>query len=1410
MARKLGQSAMRTTVIKKQLGWAGILCLFITCISLLPSSTAIPQSAGQVSRRHGTDSTSGVLSSRAVAAPEVAHTTLDASVLNLLYFRKSSVVLLYTTDGQVHRSEDEGKTWKRIMEKDGVVTGLGLHETDDSIAFAFTTDKVFISHDRMGTYQEFQTPSDKNNRPVGYNGIGLPVIDFHPNPANKDWYTFLGGARGCPKVEECFTTAYYTKDSGKTWTPIDTWANKCVWARDVKFDSPEIKEDAVYCVSYKNKNDRTGQEELNQRGGRDNTLQLVEISEAGKKKRVVQDQGVAGFYVVNGVMVVAYQSGEEVKLRVSLNGNQVVDAKFPPDLQLRPNSYKLLQSTTTGLFVEAEAFSWDSADVGTLFKSNENGTYFSRILDNVNRQENGLVDYERMQGMDGIILTNIVANAGSVHGDFGKEIQTRISVDDGSTWSKLKGVTVDGKACEGDKCALHLFSQYPARTTPNAPGFMLAVGNVGDHLVRDYNDADVYMTRDAGQTWVQVSKDAHLSAIGDHGGLLVLVNNEGPTQTLKYSTDFGKTWAEYKFAESLVSVRSISTEPMSTSVKMVIVGKDTSTRKTVLSYLDFSSLLTKKCGNGDFETWSMGNGQEGCVLGQKLTFKRRKDSAACWVGEQFKEFQPTSEPCDCSKLDFECDYNFFRDPDTRKCVGTDPKRPAVCKPGETYQGSSGYRKIAASKCKGGEDLAKDETRTCGSGVVPVTITRFESPVDDYFYFPTEGDGKEIVMIKLANGAMWWSEQGGAELKRVLPNLVVVNIMLDPVRPSRAFFTGTDAGATKLYVTEDAGQTYKELKVPPKGADGTVKPHGLKDQDKHLLWEAREPECTSNTHCFNTVWYSTDGGHNWGDLVTKVDSCNWVATEAFNVQPPTTVFCTQYVDKTTSGPRAGAVKQLVKSTDLKTFSPVLDNVIGFAVYAGFMIVPVKHVAANQLIAHISTDGSEWAQAKLPNEFTIPDVGYTVVSSTTGRLFLAVLATLKAGQERGSLIVSNWNGTEYSLSVPNLNHNRLGFADFERVQGFSEIAIINEISNPEQVQRDQTKKLRSKITYNNGAEWSLISPPREDSRKNKYSCSGGLDKCSLNIHSYTSREDVRDQFSAEAAVGMMMAVGSIGDHLDRYIESDTFLTRDAGQSWTEVVKDAHRWEFGNNGGILILVNDEEPTSKFLYSVDMGATFQSHDFGAELGGPVKVSYMFSEPRGTGKSFLVAGTVMKGVAKGEDVLVRIGFDAYWDRTCKLEMGADPLQNDFEAWSPTEGKCFFGAEMEYYRRRPTASCLIQSVPTPKTLKTCQCTRADFECAYNHARDASGNCVLLPNLQPASPACIDGKLRKATAYHKMPETKCVGGEELHIGEVVGNCEQPRKLGALSWILILMASFGTAGVVTWGFIRHKGRLFGRIR
>ena len=72
---------------------------------------------------------------------------------------------------------------------------------------------------------------------------------------------------------------------------------------------------------------------------------------------------------------------------------------------------------------------------GHILKSNSNGTYYGLSISNVNRNEDGYVDFEKMIGLDGIALVNIVSNAYDVSVSKRKDLQTRITHNDGEPCS---------------------------------------------------------------------------------------------------------------------------------------------------------------------------------------------------------------------------------------------------------------------------------------------------------------------------------------------------------------------------------------------------------------------------------------------------------------------------------------------------------------------------------------------------------------------------------------------------------------------------------------------------------------------------------------------------------------------------------------------------------------------------------------------------------------------------------------------------------------------------------------------------------------------------------------------------------------------------------------------------------------
>ena len=76
----------------------------------------------------------------------------------------------------------------------------------------------------------------------------------------------------------------------------------------------------------------------------------------------------------------------------------------------------------------------DRSSIGTLFVSDSNGTFFVEILKDTNRNDLGYVDYEKLYGVDGVGLANVVSNIKDVEGrGTRKQLKTMITFDDGTS-----------------------------------------------------------------------------------------------------------------------------------------------------------------------------------------------------------------------------------------------------------------------------------------------------------------------------------------------------------------------------------------------------------------------------------------------------------------------------------------------------------------------------------------------------------------------------------------------------------------------------------------------------------------------------------------------------------------------------------------------------------------------------------------------------------------------------------------------------------------------------------------------------------------------------------------------------------------------------------------------------------------
>ncbi|ESK86675.1 signal sequence binding protein [Moniliophthora roreri MCA 2997] len=653
------------------------------------------------------------------AEGEIRHQTFEFPdfVEQHAYFRDSKTLLVRLHNFAVYQSSNEGYTWQQIHPKERFLA-FYHHPYSNERAYLITAEnRIYITTDTGRSWHRMMTPSPPNR-------FRVPVLRFQPGSDRIIWT----GSVNCEGSQQgCHTEAHWSRDNGRTWTLIDKYVVNCAWVADTNLQADPTE---IVCESWQ-------QKEGNQPSQPGPGLELVEGKNyyaQGERKKLFDN--VIGFAKFSEYLVVAELklNGTSLGLQVSLDGVNFAPAVFPKDMTLDTHAFTILESSTQSLFLFMTVS--DIPPFGSILKSNSNGTYFIDSLDNVNRNDVGYVDFEKMIGLDGIALVNIVRDPVEASITGKKDLISRITHNDGGSWKSLRPPKTDSLGnkydCKDTSCALHVhgyterLNPQPTFSTPSIVGVIMGVGNVGSSLA-PYIDSDTFLSRDGGFTWREVHKGAHLWEFGDSGSILVMANDEEPVDHILFTTDEGETWREYRFiadGAGKMRVRSIVTVPSDTSRRFVLLGEYPGGRGTVAVQVDFSALTSRQCvldtddpNHADFELWSPSEDRnEVCLFGRQTLYYRIKSGANCYIGEQRKALAKIERNCACTESDFECEFNHVRDPETNKCVLVAGALPLPsdqqCQEDGMWYERTAYRKIPHSSCEGGSRPDRGEGHSC--------------------------------------------------------------------------------------------------------------------------------------------------------------------------------------------------------------------------------------------------------------------------------------------------------------------------------------------------------------------------------------------------------------------------------------------------------------------------------------------------------------------------------------------------------------------------------------------------------------------------------------------------------------------------------------------------------------------------
>uniref|UniRef100_A0AAY4F144 PKD domain-containing protein n=1 Tax=Denticeps clupeoides TaxID=299321 RepID=A0AAY4F144_9TELE len=352
---------------------------------------------------------------------------------------------------------------------------------------------------------------------------------------------------------------------------------------------------------------------------------------------------------------------------------------------------------------------WNQNDTYNVYISDPHGVYFTLALENVRTSRgvggNSMIDLYEVAGIKGMLIANRKLE---------NQVKTYITYNKGRDWRLLQAPSTDLAGndihCILPFCSLHLqlqMSENPylsgsITSKSSAPGIIVATGNIGSEL--SYSNVGVFISSDAGNNFRQIFEEEHNIWFLDKGGALLAVKQPSvPTRNLWVSFDEGRQWSRHSFSTTPLFVDGVLVEPGIDSQIMTFFGHFSHRSEWQLIKIDYKSLFTRACAEGDYQSWHLHNQGEPCVMGQKQIYTKRRPGSHCMLGKNFTS-PVSADPCICRAHDFECDYGHERQGDGT-CMPSFWYNPAIvsqsCTPGQIYLNSTGYRRVAANNCTRG-------------------------------------------------------------------------------------------------------------------------------------------------------------------------------------------------------------------------------------------------------------------------------------------------------------------------------------------------------------------------------------------------------------------------------------------------------------------------------------------------------------------------------------------------------------------------------------------------------------------------------------------------------------------------------------------------------------------------------------
>uniref|UniRef100_A0A2M4B8R2 Sortilin-related receptor n=1 Tax=Anopheles marajoara TaxID=58244 RepID=A0A2M4B8R2_9DIPT len=572
------------------------------------------------------------------------------------------------------------------------------------------------------------------------------------------------------------------------------------------------------------------------------------------------------------------------------------------------------------------------------------------------------------------------------------------------------------------------------------------------------------------------------------------------------------------------------------------------------------------------------------------------------------------------------------------------------------------------------------------------------------------------------------------------------VFIDP--RNRAIFTSEDFGRTI---------TLRKLDFTPSDLsfyDG--------DSRSFLVLDKHDPQ--------RKLYYTTDFGASFTMLQSYVKSFLWSSGDGIPIH--------LYVERKEPTNTSSVI--FYNAADLyngsRKFNVLIEKVEDFHIKRDFMFASQRLPNNTQLL--ISYKRGKFVKADFQTELDIR--GYHVADVEGRRIMISVVHTERISH----LYVSESNDDMTDIKfvpslenifsyIPDLNwrtswlvkSSDTAFTDLYRVEGLRGIYIASKMNRIPVAETITPDYLVSVISFDHGRTWRLIkAPDADDEGQPLVNC--GKD-CSLHLsQKFCSLYPVTRSvtiMSSKSAPGVIMASGVVGKSLKGH--PGVYISRDAGVTWKQILKNYHFFNMGDHGGLLVAVKyfkSKGETNEILYSTDEGEVWHSASFSANQ---LKVYGLMTEPEANGTIFTLFGSEQD---EHRWLIIKLDLKKAFNSNC--------TEDDYKFWAPGSYAlglagdhfmpCELGRQDTYQRRKPHVNCHNGvDYERPIRQEVCECNRWDFECDFGFEQTGQKRsfCVFNrtvagydPYAIPAS--CKPGEYYNRTrGYRKIEGDVCVDG-----------------------------------------------------